>query len=310
MAHSLVANCCRPARTGNSRSTRSSANRTLVQSSEFLSSVNISDKWIVPYERNHYFTGRDSLLNAVRSKFSEVNKDHHRIAIYGLGGVGKTQFALEYLYRFRLQYDHCFWVRGGERTTFVFDLGLVAEKLSFTPSRKNLTPVEVASEFLRWLPQVCRWLLVIDNLDDMKVWQDLIPSGTASGHVLITTRSANLRALPTYTFEIPVLPPEEAVQLLMFRAMPDTLESDFANDELLEAREIVEDLGYLPLAIEQAAGYIQQSISGILGFRSIYQSNKQHILNRSISLDSKSVSSTWLLSFKTLQARTPTQYIC
>ena len=75
---------------------------------------------------------------------------------------------------------------------------------------------------------------------------------------------------------------------------------------LLEAKRIVEELGYLPLAIEQAAGYIHQSIHGLLGFLSIYQSNQQRILNRTIPLGySKSVATTWQVSFETLQKQSP-----
>lgn len=245
-------------------------------------------------------------MTAVRRKFSEASKDHYRIAIHGLGGVGKTQFALEYLYRYRSYYDYCFWINGAERTTIISELGLVAENLNFTPSRKNLTPIENARELLRWLPQVPRWLLVIDNLDDMKVLQDLVPSGTTTGHVLITTRSANLRGLPAYTFEVPVLSAEEATQMLVRRAMPDISQADITQDITLEAKQIAQDLGCLPLAIEQASGYIRESFHGILGFRSIYQSNQKRILDRTVSLDyPKSVSTTWLISLEDIRNRSP-----
>ena len=309
MAFAFLADSSRPTHSRvsrSSRATQSSTSKTLVQPLELEPSVDTPVEWIVPYERNHYFTGRISQLTSVHRKFSQTSKDHHRIAIYGLGGVGKTQFALEYLYRFRNDYDYCFWVSGVERTALVSELGLVAKILNFTPSRQNLTHTEVASELLRWLPQVSRWLLIIDNLDDMKVLQDLVPSGTATGHVLITTRSANLRGLPAYTFEVPVLSPKEAAELLVRRAMPDSPECDVSEDIWLEAKRIVEELGYLPLAIEQAAGYIQQSLHGIFGFRSIYQSNQRRILNRPVSMDySKSVSTTWLISFKTLRNDKP-----
>jgi tetratricopeptide (TPR) repeat protein len=246
-------------------------------------------------------------MNAVRDKFSEASKDHHRIAIYGLGGVGKTQFALEYLYRFRNDYDYCFWVNGAERTSFISELGLVAQNLNITPSRQELTPQEMASELLQCLQQIPRWLLVIDNLDDMKVLQNLVPSGTTTGHILITTRSAHLRVLPAFTLELPVLSSDEAAQLLVRRADLDNPEQNVPPDILSEAKRIVQDLGYLPLAIEQAAGFIRESPFGIAEFHSIYQSNQKDILKQPVgSLDyQESVSTTWLLSFKSLQNSNP-----
>jgi tetratricopeptide (TPR) repeat protein len=246
-------------------------------------------------------------MNAVHHKFSGASKDHHRIAIYGLGGVGKTQFALEYLYRFRKDYDYCFWVNGAARISFIQELGLVAQDLKITPSRQNLTPVEIASELLRCLQQIPRWLLVIDNLDDMKILQNLVPSGTTTGHILITTRSAHLRSLPAFTLEMLVLSPDEAAQLLVRRADLDNPEQNVPPDILSEAKQIVQDLGYLPLAIEQAAGFIRESSVGIAEFHSIYQSNQKRILKRPVgSLDyQESVSTTWLISFKTLQNSNP-----
>ena len=261
---------------------------------------------VVPYERNHYFTGRTPELKEVRQLFRESGKDHHRIALHGLGGIGKTQFALEYLFRFGQDYDNCFWITGSERASYISELAMLAEKLKFSRSRPNLTPMEIASELLRWLPQLNRWLLVIDNLEDVEVLKNLMPSGTICGHILITTRNANLRSLPARTYRLQEMCPDEAAQLLIHRAIPDCSDDDILPRVRDEARLIVEELGCLPLAIEQAARYIQQSLDGIFDFRSIYQSNQRRILDRPGSLEySKSVSTTWLLSFEMLKRKCP-----
>src|SRR5947209_249607 len=107
MAFRSTANSSRPSHSRVSKSsgtTLSSNSRTLVPTLEFQPSMDVQVPWIVPYERNHYFTGRDTQMSSVRLKFSEAKQDHYRIAIHGLGGDGKTQFALEYLYRYRNDY--------------------------------------------------------------------------------------------------------------------------------------------------------------------------------------------------------------
>jgi hypothetical protein len=86
--------------------------------------------------------------------------------------------------------------------------------------------------------------------------------------------------------EIPVLSPDEAAQLLVRRTDLDNPEQNIQPDILPEANRIVQDLGYLPLAIEQVAGFIRESPFGIAEFHSIYQSNQKDILKRPVgSLD-------------------------
>src|SRR5947199_10791190 len=71
------------------------------------------DKFMVPYQRNPYFKGRTELLETLHSKLCEILPDryNHRIALYGLGGVGKTQLALEYVNRHwdKKTYDQVYW---------------------------------------------------------------------------------------------------------------------------------------------------------------------------------------------------------
>ena len=264
--------------------------------------MDISEVWMVPFEQNHYFVGRHDQLEAVRCSFTKALKDHYRIAIYGLGGVGKTQFALEYLYRFRVDYRFVFWVSGVDRTTYISDLASIAAKVKFNPSRQNLTSEETAGEILQYLRQIDRWLLVIDNLDDMHVMDKFLPTGTIRGHILITTRRSNLGELPAQTIEVPTLNEDEATQLLLSGVKSESA----ATDDISEAKKIVKELGYLPLAIEQAAGYIRTSSDGITGFLSVYNSNRKQILNRPGPRSyPTSVAATWQLSFNKIRRENP-----
>lgn len=259
---------------------------------------------MVPYERNCYFTGRSSQFECVRRKLSQAVNDHHRVAVYGLGGVGKTQFVLEYLYRFRGDYEFCFWISGIDRTSLLSGLMEIGERLGFKPSRADITTEEKALELVQWLPLVSRWILVIDNVDNINIFDSLRPTGTLHSHILITTRSANFRGLPAQVFEMPVLSADEAKDMLLCRA-----DVDFSQETSKEAEEIVKELGYLPLAIEQAAGYIRESCCSILVFREIYRSHQQTLLSRcprgSKFAYSESIATTWLLSLQKLQKEGP-----
>lgn len=75
-----------------------------------LSSIN--DKFLVPYGRNPQFIGRTDLLCILNIMLNEKQslQHSHRVALHGLGGVGKTQIALTYLYTYESSYDHIFWI--------------------------------------------------------------------------------------------------------------------------------------------------------------------------------------------------------
>jgi transcriptional regulator with XRE-family HTH domain len=88
--------------------------------------------WNVPFPRNPFFTGRDDLLNSLHNQLSN---DHaaaltQSLAITGLGGIGKTQTATEYAYRYREEYQSVFWVRAASRDTLIADFVALAELLA------------------------------------------------------------------------------------------------------------------------------------------------------------------------------------
>ena len=196
--------------------------------------------WNIP-ARNPAFTGRDDLLAAVQAS---LQAGHAAVvqALYGMGGVGKTQLAAEYAHRFASSYDLTWWV-DAEQDGLIWDqvvsLGLA---LGCVPAGAGTETVRAA--VLAELRQRNRWLLIFDNAQmpaDVAPW---LPGG--GGHVLITSRQRGWDEVAT-PIEVDVLTRAESIELLRHR-VPRLTETD--------ADQLAAELGDLPLAIAQAGGFI------------------------------------------------------
>src|SRR5215471_11970106 len=96
-----------------SRQTQSSSRHMTSEiASENPQTITPKHLFHVPYERNPFFTGREELFREIRHKMddNQLKGYKHRIALYGLGGVGKTQITLEYCFRYKDDYDYIFWL--------------------------------------------------------------------------------------------------------------------------------------------------------------------------------------------------------
>ena len=142
--------------------------------------------WNVP-ARNADFTGRGATLELLRDKLAGGGRAVVVAqALYGLGGVGKTQLALEYAHRFMADYDLVWWVpseRAEETSGALADL---ARKMGLKVGDNVAEAAEAALEELR-RDTTPHWLLIFDNADDPKQLEPYLPTG--SGHVLITSRN-------------------------------------------------------------------------------------------------------------------------
>ena len=253
--------------------------------------------FVVPYERNPMFHGRDSLLNQIHSELSknEQKRYNHRLAIYGLGGIGKTQIALEYAFRNKADYDCVFWIHGEDRTSFVTDLANIALEAKCV-AVKDDNPETLAHQVLKWLRQRGGWLVILDNLDDVAVVRDLLPMSECGGHVLATTRNSNAKSIPMEGLEIAEMEEPEAVELLLQL-------SEYSSDAqtIVEAKQIVCELGRLPLAIDQSAAFIR--MSNFMTFLDGFQLNLSQLLKKRSegpSLYPDSLFTTWTLSLTRL----------
>jgi len=260
-------------------------------------------------QKNPHFTGRATLLETIHTKLCDtaLKEYNHRLAIYGMGGVGKTQIAIEYVTQFQTEYVGIYWITASNKAELLSGFQTIAKE-THCVEIESLNSSEIAQQVLNWFYKSEDWLLILDNLDDITIADGYIPRlRTGGGHVLITTRNPNSLNIPAEGIQIEVHKPEEAKELLLRRAQ---LFTDFETTQEVdeEARKIVETLGYLALAIEQAAAYIREELKDIFAFRSIYsvQRTQFHSWQLTGNLYYKNtVATTWLMSMEVIQQRNP-----
>src|SRR5215831_6714492 len=199
--------------------------------------------WNIP-ARNPGFTGRDGLLVAVRERLLAGDKAVVQ-AFQGMGGVGKSQLAAEYAHRFAGTYDLAWWLNSAPA-------GLIGDQFAaLGMALKCVQPGAgidiVRSAVLGELRQRGRWLLVFDNAADPADISGWLPGG--GGHVLITSRERRWAEVAA-PVEVDMLARAESVTLLQGRV-------DGLNES--DADRLADQLGDLPLALAQAAGFMAET---------------------------------------------------
>ena len=253
--------------------------------------------WNVPYRQNPYFTGRKELLETLHQK---LTTEHTAAltqpqAITGLGGIGKTQTAIEYAYRHRKEYQIIWWLRAEEPATLAADYAQLAVKLNLPEYEATEQTVQIQA-VRNWLEQHTGWLLIFDNAEERHDIRHYVPQ-IGSGQVLITSRNPVWDGLGI-TLPVEVMQPEEALAFLVKRT----------NDLDSQAAKILaKTLGYLPLALEQAAAYVRETNSSLNHYQALFQEHHAQLLQHGyLSTEyPDTVATTWKLAFQKVQKASP-----
>jgi tetratricopeptide (TPR) repeat protein len=238
--------------------------------------------WNVPYPRNIFFTGREDLLTTLEYT---LNTDQPAAlsqpqAMSGLGGVGKTQLAVEYAYRHMQDYEAVFWVSAANRETLIAGFVILADLLQL-PQRHEPDQNRSVEAVKQWLQRHSRWLLILDNADNLSLLSDFLPP-TRPGHILLTTQAQSLGGLAN-RIEVNTLDQFSGTLLLLHRAGLLSLEDDLSqakDAELLEAKQLWQELGGLPLALDQAAAYIDETQCGLFAYLNLFRAQRTELLKQ------------------------------
>lgn len=262
--------------------------------------------WHVPYHRNPFFTGRQALLQTLAYRLQE--SPFSPCAITGLGGIGKTQVAVEYAYRHRTTYHTTFWIRADSYESVLSDVISIARILKL-PLAEGQEPQAIVALVKQWLASTTNWLLIFDNAEVPDVVNDFLPA-LYRGHVLLTTRIQAIRSFAT-CIELDKMEVDEGALFLLRRSgriAPDApLEAAQAADDI-EAKDIAKLMDGLPLALDQAGAYLEETACNLYEYIDLYRKQRKTLLDlrgRYGSTHPESVATTWLLAFERIERTNP-----
>lgn len=244
--------------------------------------------------RNKNFTGRREILELLHNRLanaSSVTVLPH--ALQGMGGVGKTQVAIEYAYRHAADYDLVWWVPADQPPLVRSALAALAPQVDVPPA--TASGIEAAAtavlEALRLGRPYSRWLLVFDNADQPEDLIDIIPQGP--GHVLVTSRNHRWESRVD-SVQVDVFSPEESIAFLE-RRIRGGLDREGAS-------ALAAELGYLPLALEQAGALQVETGMSLDEYLRLLREHAGQIMAEGKSPDYPlSMTAAWKLSVSTLE---------
>ncbi|MDD3623028.1 MAG: FxSxx-COOH system tetratricopeptide repeat protein, partial [Methanofollis sp.] len=241
------------------------------------------------HPRNKNFTGREDLLKDLRQALTDSRSAVLIQAINGLGGVGKTQLAVEYAYQYWNDYDIIWLLRSDDPATIADDYSRLASCLHLQVEDPENIPATVDAVRI-FLARHASWLLIFDNAPSQDAIQQFLPE-TTTGHVLITSRHRDWQCAAGV--RVDTFRRSESIQFILRRTGQDDEEA---------ADELAEELGDLPLALEQAGAFIAETGMPTPDYLNAYREKRLKLLEKRKPYDYlESVATTWEISFQKIR---------
>ncbi|HXA63280.1 MAG TPA: FxSxx-COOH system tetratricopeptide repeat protein, partial [Streptosporangiaceae bacterium] len=257
----------------------------------------VPEVWGKIPQRNKNFTGREDLLLRLSAGIESQVTAVVPHALHGLGGVGKTQMAVEYAYRYRSEYDVVWWLPADQPVLVRSSLANLAPHLGLPPATSS--GIEDAAnavlDALRRGEPYANWLLIFDNADQPEELTEIIPQGP--GHVLITSRNHRWEGVVD-TVAVDVFTRKESVEFLNKR-VPRAINKG-------EADRLAHELGDLPLALEQAGALQAETGMPVAEYLLLLGQRTSQLLSEGKPTEYPvSMTAAWGLSVASLREKLP-----
>ncbi|KAH8705526.1 hypothetical protein BGW36DRAFT_435391 [Talaromyces proteolyticus] len=262
---------------------------------------------------------RDDQFSRLEPQLFHISK----LALYGLGGIGKTQIVLELAYRTRDQYPDCsiFWIPSASKESFAQAYKKIFQELSLTSTGTDETTEMLAVKEHFSSEESGQCLMIFDNADDPDLWCNRSEGSSLRHYVprssnncaVLTTRNEQVAIdfARNNTIEVTQMNEETATKMLR-----KVLNQDHFLDDHESASRLLEQLCFLPLAIAQAAAYINMNhhsvdISQYLSILEMTGEDQVELLSRDFNDDARyahqknPIVTTWLVSFEQIREQKP-----
>jgi tetratricopeptide (TPR) repeat protein len=251
--------------------------------------------WRVP-ARNPHFTGRGDELAALAAALAKGPTVTVQ-AVRGMGGVGKTQLAVEFAHAHATEYDLVYWIAAEEAAALPDQFTALAVQLGLEPAPD---PGSLQAQVHGRLRGVLGWLLIFDNADSSDDLRSWLPPGPLTpgiaGHVIVTTRRGGFTALGQ-VMDLDVIRPADALALLRTRV------PRLAEDT---GRDLAGELGRLPLALEQAGAYLDRSAIPAGDYLRLLRQRAAELYARGqVSGRTDTIATLWDISLERVSAENP-----
>jgi Tetratricopeptide repeat/TIR domain/NB-ARC domain len=236
-------------------------------------------------EVNPNFTGRKRELAGLHHRLVETTGpvDRRTVALTAMSGMGKTQIAAAFVHEFKAEFDVVWWINAQRSSTLYSDLEALAHRLDITERPDQQEMLRLLWERLR--EHEGHWLLVYDSAADPTKLRGLVPFD-GDGSVLITSQNADWSQSVTHSIELEPMTEQDALELLRHRT---------GSPDPADLTAIARRLGYLPLALEQAASYMRESACSASHYLSQLEVRIDDLLERGAPLYYDQVAKTTFL---------------
>ncbi|GHO46878.1 FxSxx-COOH system tetratricopeptide repeat protein [Ktedonospora formicarum] len=245
-------------------------------------------QWFIPYAHNPFFTGREEILTTLQAMLTpnRAPAATHIYALYGLGGVGKTQVALEYAYRYAQEYQAVLWI-GAETTESIISSLRGIAKLLQLEQQGDKDQQQMIKAVQNWLTTHDQWLLILDNVEDLEMVGRFLPTAR-QGAILFTTR---IQTLGTHAKGIHLSPMEDIEGLLFLLRRAKVVDAKATSEQVHmlstsqslqydAGKELVNATGGLPLALDQAGAYLEETQCGLPTYLDLFRTQRATLLQQ------------------------------